>query len=202
MSRVIDRLLREQHVPADVRANLTRMPIIAIDNVAEYFYAHGRDEWSLDRDFPNIAPPFDEWWMEFHLPKSVRQYWQGSVGLICYARYLDEYDEVVPVEGGVLSNHPKWEVHFVCILDDAKGRMTAPLWDIHFLVCADGSLLRMGDRAGFSFQELGESQRLGWNNQIADSVGENWQSGLMKALIQPALLALSSSPIACWKSSR
>ena len=35
------------------------LPILLIDNVAKHFYEESDQEhWRIDRDFPNIAPPF------------------------------------------------------------------------------------------------------------------------------------------------
>lgn len=52
---------------------LDPIPIISIDNVADYYFI-GTDQemWSLETDFPNLAPPFDSFWMEFRLPQRLR----------------------------------------------------------------------------------------------------------------------------------
>jgi hypothetical protein len=43
-----------------------------IDNVAEYLYAQTDQEvWDVKRDFPCLAPPFPEFWMEFHRPSKI-----------------------------------------------------------------------------------------------------------------------------------
>ena len=46
------------------------LPILLIDNVAQYFYT-GTDQeyWSLDKDFPNVAPPFPRFWCEFKMSR-------------------------------------------------------------------------------------------------------------------------------------
>jgi hypothetical protein len=44
------------------------MPVLLIDNVAEYYYFQSEQEyWSLDRDFPNLAPPYQSWWCEHRI---------------------------------------------------------------------------------------------------------------------------------------
>ena len=48
------------------------LPVLLIDNVAEYFYAGtDQEQWSLDRDFPNLAPPFPQWWCEHRMVKTI-----------------------------------------------------------------------------------------------------------------------------------
>ena len=49
------------------------LPVLLIDNVADYFYS-GTDQeyWSLDKDFPNVAPPFPRFWCEFKLVNTIR----------------------------------------------------------------------------------------------------------------------------------
>jgi hypothetical protein len=50
-----------------------RMPVLLTSNVAEYFYSGTNQEhWSLDKDFPNIAPPFSYFWVEFKMAKIIR----------------------------------------------------------------------------------------------------------------------------------
>ena len=48
------------------------LPVLLIDNVAEYFYS-GTDQeyWSLDKDFPNLAPPFRSFWCEFKMVRTI-----------------------------------------------------------------------------------------------------------------------------------
>jgi hypothetical protein len=49
------------------------LPVICIDNVAEYMYA-GTDQenWDLGRDFPNLAPPFPMFWCEHRIVRKIR----------------------------------------------------------------------------------------------------------------------------------
>ena len=54
-------------------ANDPAMPVLLIDNVSEYFYSGTNQEhWSLDKDFPNIAPPFESFWVEYKMAKVIR----------------------------------------------------------------------------------------------------------------------------------
>ena len=48
------------------------LPAILIDNVAEYYYV-GTDQenWNLQKHFPNLAPPFPAFWMEYKLPNRI-----------------------------------------------------------------------------------------------------------------------------------
>lgn len=74
MSRLLDRLFYEgidfkyaENLPFALRCRdtLARAVPILIDNVARYYFQNrGLRDWSFD-DFPNIAPPFETYWMEF-----------------------------------------------------------------------------------------------------------------------------------------
>jgi hypothetical protein len=47
--------------------------VVVIDNVAEYLYAGTEQEdWHWQRDFPNLAPPFEVMWLEYVRPSTVR----------------------------------------------------------------------------------------------------------------------------------
>ena len=49
-----------------------QLPVLVIDNVARYLY-NGTDQehWSLDKDFPNLAPPFPSFWCEHRLVRMI-----------------------------------------------------------------------------------------------------------------------------------
>lgn len=76
MSRLIDKLFYEhgdfgyvrEARPATIdefRQKLSVATPILIDNVARYYFENkGLSKWALS-DFPNIAPPFENYWMEF-----------------------------------------------------------------------------------------------------------------------------------------
>jgi len=79
MARMLDRLL-QRGVEGDVdfrawaqASGLTTCERIVVDNVSDYFYAHaGKTVWDWVADFPNLAPPFDTFWMEANAPRTVR----------------------------------------------------------------------------------------------------------------------------------
>jgi hypothetical protein len=56
-----------------------RLPVLVIDNVAEYLY-NGTDQeyWSLERDFPNLAPPFPMFWCEHRLVRMIHSKTHGD----------------------------------------------------------------------------------------------------------------------------
>src|SRR4030095_10568084 len=48
------------------------LPVILIDNVAEYFYeTSDQEHWDIRDHFPNIAPPYGIWWMEHRVPRKI-----------------------------------------------------------------------------------------------------------------------------------
>lgn len=70
MARLFDIIARERTAsPFTHRQFATRpwpeVPIIVADNISEY-YMEGSDKeaWDIQFDFPNMAPPFDAFWIE------------------------------------------------------------------------------------------------------------------------------------------
>lgn len=47
------------------------LPVILIDNVAEYFYTSEQEHWDLREDFPNLAPPYPAMWFEHRLVTKI-----------------------------------------------------------------------------------------------------------------------------------
>lgn len=119
MARMIDRLMASDIQPpqfygADCaegiaefrkwrsafREKLPPKHVVIIDNVAEYLYAGtDQEDWNVIKDFPNVAPPFEEFWMEYHRPSKVisRKFGLMSsapmpsyLGFYCVARKRDE----------------------------------------------------------------------------------------------------------------
>lgn len=58
---------------------LAALPVFVIDNVAEYLF-RGTDQEFWDMlDFPNVAPPFEQFWMEYKTPASATSSVAGRV---------------------------------------------------------------------------------------------------------------------------
>lgn len=45
--------------------------IIKADNVARYMGESEKESWSFKTDYPNLAPPFEKFWIEYKQPKLV-----------------------------------------------------------------------------------------------------------------------------------
>lgn len=63
-------------------ANDPDTPVLLINNVANYFYS-GTDQehWSIDRDFPNIAPPFPRFWVEWKMVTTIHSKEEGDTDM-------------------------------------------------------------------------------------------------------------------------
>jgi hypothetical protein len=60
-------------------ANEPELPVMVIDNVADYLYmGTDQEHWSLERDFPNLAPPFPMFWVEFKMARTIHSKEQGD----------------------------------------------------------------------------------------------------------------------------
>jgi hypothetical protein len=63
------------------------LPVIDTSNVARYFYEETKQEhWSLDKDFPNVAPPFQRFWVEFKISRTIR----SETGDLDISRWLPQ----------------------------------------------------------------------------------------------------------------
>lgn len=64
---------RRDRIPDDEMSAFYNAPIFDINNVAHYFWSHKRDVFDLVEDFPNMAPPFKRFWMEYRMPKMINE---------------------------------------------------------------------------------------------------------------------------------
>lgn len=74
MARLIDKLLNHSFKPSRFSkgiASLAMAEVIAADNVANfYFKESSKSKWEMT-DFPNIAPPFEKFFIEFRIPSQM-----------------------------------------------------------------------------------------------------------------------------------
>jgi len=57
---------------ASFRAKLDEAELIEASELCEFFYAGtDQEEWSIERDFPKLAPPFPVFWIEMKKPSRI-----------------------------------------------------------------------------------------------------------------------------------
>jgi hypothetical protein len=89
MTRLIDLMMRGGE---ERRKSVEHMPAFVIDNVHRYMSDSGTPLWTWE-DFPNLAPPFGRFWMEYQTTNEKQEVRSG-VGV--YAASLPENrDEVL-----------------------------------------------------------------------------------------------------------
>jgi hypothetical protein len=67
----IDDLLKSDKVSQETKKRLDGIVVISADNVSEYYYAGTDKEYWYSSDFPNIAPVFPHFWMDFKAPSKM-----------------------------------------------------------------------------------------------------------------------------------
>jgi hypothetical protein len=80
--------------------HMASVPHLVLDNVAEYYAAHARQEWDLGEDIPSWAPPFGAFWAEWNGPAvlnmgaagQVRSGIEGQVGCLVVAYDVTDED--------------------------------------------------------------------------------------------------------------
>ncbi len=135
------RLLRE------VPDWLKDTPVIVINETAQYFFDVFWDEHDLleDRDFPNVAPPFPCFWMEYRVPR-----WISS----------GEPPQRVPMEFGgwrfgfywLAVDRPEasggWELHSLIFTEDKEsGLAIGPMFSVRARTDAKGQLLELAGQS-------------------------------------------------------
>lgn len=71
--RLIDRLLAAENIGMpELQSALRHAQKIVVDNVAHFFFeVSDKEHWDRIDDFPNVAPPFECFWMEARAPKMI-----------------------------------------------------------------------------------------------------------------------------------
>lgn len=137
MARLFDLIMRDRKIDTrlkdGLKDGLRGTTVIVADNVAEYFWRTGaRDRWNFFDDFPNIAPPFDEFFIEYHIPPERLLHTKMGI----HFRVLAEYDET---PSGVA-----WSVLAQSYMGYRKA-VVGPIVEWKFGVTRSGALLRLKD---------------------------------------------------------
>ena len=152
------------------------LPVLLIDNVADYYYQQTDQEyWALDKDFPNIAPPFDQFWVEYKLPRMIHSKDKGDTDLsdigmgshACAGFLLT----AIPPEQIVAQDVPpetKWVLWIETWIDYGTGNINGPHGACFLPISAEGRALAcisMRSYAPLEFEELMKSI-MAWFNPV------------------------------------
>lgn len=182
-------LAKWQDLNSQLRRLLARCPHIVADNVAEFCALdHAKEPWSLEADFPNLAPPFSEFWIEWRWPPTMNE---GShrvdlpVGasrlygaLVIGAQYGDEgamadVRAMAPPEFWPPLASARWALAAgLYAYRERLGRVEGPLVTVYLHVAPDGRVV----------------PPVAWTNRIKDSSEVGGHPA--PTLFVPALLAI------------
>ncbi len=160
------------------------VPVIVVDNVADYFYGpDGRhaEAWTLEH-FPNIAPPFEQWLMEF------RRGPQCIVGAVFHAERLDA-DGIVE-QAKHFASMPAWWVEVIFL---AAAQKTDPLslcGQMQFAVDGRGAVARIFHQNGQEVPFIASSDHPVWQG-LERKQQQAQMASCARGILYPALLALS-----------
>lgn len=156
------------------------LPVILIDNVADYMYRDSDQEyWDLAVDFPNLAPPFPAFWCEHRMPTKIHSkergdsnldYIQhGRIGVLVHGLTLDE------VKGQDIPADTRWILWCELFVDyGQQGRsIEGPHGSIFLSIDEHGAII--GQPSMQSFSDPG-----------MDEIMQGFMS-----LIHPSLLAIA-----------
>ena len=157
------------------------LPVLLIDNVAEYFYS-GTDQeyWDVGKDFPNIAPPFPAFWVEWRMVPKIRSTdgdvdlsgWLPQGGRVGqYFRAVDPKD----VSGQNIPENTRWIYWCDMWVDYRRSAVTADGPHGAMWICVDAEGRAIGNP---------------WLQSYAEKSGEDLLKSLM-SWYNPALLAIS-----------
>lgn len=145
--------------------------VVAIDNVSQFFFADSpKTEWHVS-DFPNVAPPFSKFFMEWHSPKVMNL--NGNIQRRKSMGRLGVFFSVEDVED--VSQKPlKW-VYESLLFGEFQNRI-APLSQYRFIVNNDGTIAI-------------ENDKWIWGRPVEG--GSDFVDGTIGNCIFPCLLAVS-----------
>src|SRR5258708_23297874 len=152
-------------VASPLKGALDGALVVSCDEVARYFY-QGTDQehWDMP-DFPNIAPPFERFWLEFSAPEKTvsvetgEQMWSGMApsdwGFFCLGTQLSSENEQSYLlqqpwrrSAGFYAKHlsqAKWGLDH-CLILQRLGQIEGPLWTWRLVVNKQGGVRKHAQR--------------------------------------------------------
>jgi len=157
---LIDRVLKEG-LTAWKKAHLEHLflllsgaEVVLADNIACYYFCESpQEEWNLETDFPNVAPPFPVLWIEYTMPAYS---WSTETGRIETDRDIKKVASLlISQEVGEMPSSPgisehlkresiRWATTAFAIVELRDGRICIPTLCVSWFVAEDGKLLRPG----------------------------------------------------------
>jgi len=168
MPRLIDdlrakgaRLAKPHFVPPDKEKDWAQMaqelsvllarpdlPVLLIDNVADYYYSSDQEYWDLRDDFPNLAPPYPAFWCESKLATKIHSKQCGDtdmsafisnsrIGMLIHGLARDQF------KGQDIPDNVKWVLWCELFIDYHQRDCTAtgPHGSMMLAVDAEGVLV-------------------------------------------------------------
>lgn len=209
MSRLYDRIMdgrlrfvldsTEQAAPGlrEIMQLLSGAQVVAIDEVARYYF-QSVDKYASWRitDFPNLAPPFDNLWLEFsgdcYMPllagvSSAQPY--HSIGCFLTAVDLDGLAEkpqyVAPYLSASEWQSARWIINGIVAHQGSKSDPAIARASFAYVVGPDGSLF-LGDSKPQFRARLFAKQGQDWNKEEA-----SYMVAFPRSFLYPCFLAIS-----------
>src|SRR6185503_6444382 len=146
----IDQILIDTLYSSSIKNRIKESVVIEARNVSENFYVNPKVEWDLARDFPNVAPPFKNFFLEFRAP-SIRITEKGMEnwpkenpvrwGLWCIDGFIEpEPEDLLSNSLGAL-NEAQWVVSIILFARWKGGSYLGPHWRWDVYIKSDGSLI-------------------------------------------------------------
>ena len=167
--------------------------VVAIDNVAQYYYvqsgryvplessAKALRPWSIE-DFPNIAPPWQSFFMEWRERVDFRSLWRwNATGILFHAIDAASHGAERLAAVGLDINEVRWTIHALVIFEEDNHKPPFVAGGFEFAVGFDGQLIRIGD-------QLVKYEIYKDKEEVAD---RNIAVNMMHEAIFPCLLAIS-----------
>jgi hypothetical protein len=154
-------------------------PIFRIDNVAEYYWTNEQDYWEIGKDFPNIAPPFKEFWMEYRMPERIHTSDAGYQSNPLRQRWGFLF--MAEDEGKTKLGDARWLINVISLTGLDQKTIGGASLNYWYGVAKDGRLGNVGRKSMYGYACDPEFQKHFSVEQIHQ----------MGCFIHPALLAIS-----------
>jgi len=157
-------------------ADLKIATVIVADNVARYYFESEQDYWDLEKDFPNLAPPFERFFIEYRSPRQMRV--EGKT--------IDMEPFRVGILFGGWQGDTGWELSGIYFHEIGK-TIYPGLGTFTMLVDRDGHIMK--DSNNNAIKIFYDPQRL--DRLFPEGYSNINIAGAIQMMINPALLAIS-----------
>lgn len=156
--RLLFEEMQKRDLPESARGALDHCEVISADNVAEVYYLSEQIDWDIVDDFPNCAPPFQHFFIEYSPPQygnykegfrqSLSHMHNMRFGLLFNCHNMSEERFPAVFDKSIYAKNARW-IYEIVLFGNGPNKNAHCAWFLNIDETGRVALLENGNAYGF-----------------------------------------------------